>query len=293
MTRSYPDLTDGSTFHFITDLHLGDTFFSPQWMDRITDDLKHLRSSHVAHILGGDQVDNNRSDQYALYKAMRSTIKDTDGLPWLEVPGNHDMGAPVGHAGDVVQSKEDWADLMGLADANQTLDAGGMRFIGLAPDYWHWMDQCVLSPETLNYLDWALTTAEGAPCWIVTHGPPNGQYIGYSNYAIPSPTADLESIVSGHNNVAGWLSGHRHMEPGAPESARVMPIGGKQIFAINGPTAGGIGNDPARPNGDASPWASLSYSLLITYLGNRCVIRFRDHRSYGWARDPIILTREG
>lgn len=292
MTRHYPDLTEGSTFHFLTDLHLGDTSFSPEWMDRVADDLKHLRSSHVAHILGGDQVDNNRVDQYTDYQALRNAIKANDGLPWLEVAGNHDMGAPTGHVGDVVQSKEDWAGLMGLPEANQTLDVGGMRFIGINPDYWHWMDQCTYSTETLNYLDWALTTAHDVPCWIVSHGPPNGQYTGYSNYSIPSPVADLEGIVSGHNNVAGWLSGHRHADPWLDQAVRVMTIGGKRIFAINGPSAGGINNDPTRPSKDASSWASASWSLFITYLGDQCVVRFRDHRSYGWARDPIILNRE-
>lgn len=293
MTRNYPDLTEGSTFHFLTDLHLGDTSFSPEWMTRIKDDLKHLRSSHVAHILGGDQVDNNREDQYTDYRTLRTEIQTNDGLPWLEVAGNHDMGAPEGHVGDVVQSKEQWASLMGIPDANRILDAGGMRFITLTPDYWHWMDPCVLSQATLDFLSDALTTAGRMPCWIVTHGPPNTQYTGYTNYSIPGPSSELEQIVAGHDNVAGWLSGHRHATPGQTESARVMSMGGRQIFAINGPSAGGIDNNTSRPSTDASPWESVSYSLLITYLGNRCVIRYRDHRSYGWARDPIILTREG
>lgn len=293
MTRNYPDLTEGSTFHFLTDLHLGDVHFSPQWMDRIVDDLKHLRSSHVAHILGGDQVDNNWESQYVEYQTFRAEIQANDGLPWLEVGGNHDRGAPAGHVGDVVQSKEEWAALMGLGEANQTLDVGGMRFIGVNPDYWNWMDQFTLSTETLNYLDLALTTAGDTPCWIVTHGPPNGQYAGYSNYSIPYPVADLEEIVGSHNNVAGWLSGHRHADERFSEAVRVMSMGGRQIFAINGPSAGGINNNSDRPVGHDSSWQSTSRSLIITYLDDQCVVRFRDHRTYGWSRDPIILTREG
>lgn len=282
---NYPDLRNGTTLHHITDNHFGDRFFTTNLLDRVASDMAVLKASHQGHVHTGDMVmwrgSTGLPPEDSLYTAWRGKIK-SDGKPYAEVPGNHDLGS-YGSAN--YRTKEQWATAVGVPSANSVTRMGDMIVIGLSPDVWMpaypadgFLDP-VLSPATLSWLDTQLTLAGSTPVWLANHVPPVGQYSA-STASTAQPGADVDALIAGHPNVVGWLSGHWHVDiNNQPDHVRTVVQGGRNLFAVNAPAAGGLltGVDQS-----VQQWASPAQSMFVTYLGGAIDVRWRDHSARRW-----------
>ena len=279
----YPDLRNGTTIHHITDTHFGLRTEADGRFPQISVDLEILKAAHAGHLHSGDMVDWDAAPtdapEDAQYLAFRNGVKAKDGLPWAEVVGNHDLQS---FQTLTARTSAQWAASMGLSSQNTVTTMGGVRIIGLGPDSWRAFDTpepgYTLSAATLTFLDQQLTAAGSTPCFIATHVPPSEQYPAESQVALP--VVGLDGIVAGHSNVVGWLSGHRHANPDTDTAhAGVATIGGRKLFVVNGPAAGG------RMAGVAYAdyvFKSPSLSMFVTYLGGALDVRWRDHSAMGW-----------
>lgn len=280
----YPDLRNGTTIHHITDTHFGLRDEVDGRFPAISADLELLKASHVGHVHSGDMVDWDASPsagpEDTQYLAWRDGVKAKDGLPWAEIVGNHDLQS---FATGATRTSAQWATSMGLSSQNTVTSMGGVKIIGLGPDSWATQitaAPCVLSAATLTFLDQQLTAAGSTPCFIATHVPPNEQYPSNAPNGVATPVANLDGIVAGHSNVVGWLSGHRHANPDTDAAhAGVVSVGGRNLFVVNGPAAGGRMSGVAYEN---YTFQSPSLSMFITYLGGALDVRWRDHSAMGW-----------
>lgn len=285
MTRDwqYPSIQDGATFHHYTDLHLGDTMLGAaadsRWMLRVLDDIKRFSHCHVAHVNTGDSVDNGfrTASQYPAYRTWRDSLAE-DGLPILECVGNHDV-----RSNDPPTTAQMWADAMGLTKPNETLEVAGMKFIAPTPSIWNvGIDTgCTFTQDDLDWIDQEVTAAGSTPCWLLTHAAPHEQLPTADTPWTPEPRDSLVELISSHDNMAGWLSGHRHTRA-FDFSVNTFTMGGKQLFGINGPSAGDLKD---------SQWTSWSSSLFVSFAGDSCTVRWRDHRGLCWPFSPRVLTR--
>jgi len=106
-----------------------------------------------------------------------------------------------------------------------------------------------------------------------------GQYSA-STASTAQPGADVDALIAGHPNVVGWLSGHWHVDiNNQPDHVRTVVQGGRNLFAVNAPAAGGLltGVDQS-----VQQWASPAQSMFVTYLGGAIDVRWRDHSARRW-----------
>ena len=288
MSRSYwpyPDLRNGTTVHHITDTHVGVRPANAGFLDRVQDQLcSELRVTHQGHIHSGDIIDSvaEHVSQDARWLRFEGVVRAADGLPWVKVPGNHDLDR-ADKAGVVHRSSMEWAAAYGMPSFRTVTDIGDLRFLGVGPDEYRPGEfktgdadgKFDLSVATIQWLDEQLTAAGSRPCVMVTHTPPWEQFD--FDYSI-SPRSLLDDLVGSHDNMVMWLSGHRHINVQRNDNhAMVANIGGRDVFCINGPAAGGQLN-----NEDDYRWITQDFSLFVTYLGDAVDIRYRDHLNRAW-----------
>jgi len=291
----FPDLRNGTTVNLITDLHMGKRSFIADWATKMSDDLYRLRASLSGSVQAGDAIDwfnNPTTPEDALYVAWRDAHKTKLGLPLAECVGNHDLAS---HAtGGPTRNVQQWAAAVGVPSQNTVVSMGGVKVITVGPDSWGFNgvggpDQSVLSAATLTWLDQQLTAAGSTPCWIAAHSPLYEQFPAYSDGWLQAPKAELDALIGSHSNVIGWLSGHLHTDIQAtPEHAGVITVGGRKIFAVNGPPSGGRlssieFNDHQwlAPDGSGS---GINQSMFVTYLGGAIDVRWRNHNGRRWAK---------
>lgn len=288
MTRPwpYPDLRSGTTLHHITDTHVGNRPENDNYLSRVQDQLcSELRVSHAGHVHSGDIINSvaEHVTQDAKWLRFEGVVTAADGLPFVKVPGNHDLDR-ADKAGVVHRSSAEWAAAYGMPSFNTVTDIGDLRILGVGPDEYRPGEfktgeadgKFELSMNTITWLDEQLTAAGSRPCVMVTHTPPWEQ-VDF-DYSI-APRGPLDDLVGGHDNMVMWLSGHRHINVQLWDShAVVATIGGRKVFCVNGPAAGG---QVWKDNPDY-PWETQDFSLFVTYLGDAVDIRYRDHLSRAW-----------
>lgn len=283
----YPDLRNTVTVHHITDSHIGyRDALTADWHDNIAQDSERLKiAGHVGHIHTGDFVETwsgNTND--ARFKAFRDTIKG-DGLPWADVPGNHDLGD---YAAVTSRTPDAWAAAVGgRAKARSVTLMGGIAVIGL-PNPWTYTTQFVNNPVTaddLTWLDQQLTALGGTMAWVCFHEPPAG--------TVPSsegiePLASIDAVLGAHSNVIGILSGHWHRQVENPDQVQVQDRGGKRIYVVTGPSALGIRGDYGWPEQAANAAAT---SLWVSYGGDFIDVRWRHHLGRRWTDSAGTFVR--
>lgn len=290
-----PDLRNGTTLHLITDTHFGQRWFTPSWLEQVGADMDRLRASAHGHVHAGDMVqwqleEEPEDDQFLSWLADR---RGADGKPWAFANGNHDMASYFGTLPR--RDAAAWADALGLRSQNTAVDMGDVRVITVGPETWDTPDggasvgDCVLSTATLEWLDEQLS-ATSRPCWITSHAPLWEQYGGVGGVGwYVNPQAQLADLIGSHSNAVGWLSGHRHVDiKTEAEHATSVTVGGRRIFVVNGPAAGG------RMNGltfDEHQQKSPCLSMYVTFLGDAIDVRWREHLRGRWETDGTSRTR--
>lgn len=151
-------------------------------------------------IVSGDLTDCGLTEEYAILQELFARLP----MPVYAVPGNHDRREPFRIA------FASGGYLPAEGSLNFAVDRGPVRIIGL--------DSVVtgeshgaLSPETLAFLDEALSARPEAPTLVMLHHPPFETGIGHMDGArLHEGSAKLESIVARHPQVARILCGHVH-----------------------------------------------------------------------------------
>ncbi|MGH3502317.1 MAG: metallophosphoesterase family protein [Nocardioidaceae bacterium] len=292
----FPDLRNGVTFHHITDTHFGahgNAHWLDNWMRRNRQDMEFLKVAHSAHVHTGDCIhwdqlgDKDYGDN--LYTEWRDWIKAHDGLPFMEMPGNHDLNCFAGGGSAYARSANQWASDVDVDSPTSTLDLGDLKIIGIAPDKWrrdagtpHELQDYTLSQATLDWIDTELQTA-GKPCMIASHVPLDLQFPGAAPgfNAVDVGTPGLVDVMDANPNFVGWVSGHFHEDMTDPNAFKVFQYraGSRFIFGINSPPAGGgrIGV----PYHDHQ-YKSINCSTFVTFLGDAIDVRWRDHNARAW-----------
>lgn len=285
----YPDLRNGTTLHHITDSHVGKPY--ADWRTgRMIRDMERLRTSAVGHVHSGDVVNWSPSTvpEDNEYLSFRANVQAVDGqLPWLEVVGNHDTWSSKTKA---TRTPMQWAHSLGKSHFNTVCDMGDMRIIGIGPDQ-PWDDDpttvevrsvCVITVDTIAWLDEQLTLAGSRPCVIVSHAYHPDQFGGNTPLVSEvGPKGDLYDVIAAHDNAVMWLTGHMHTDPASPNVAKVVTVGARKIFALCGPATGGRMQGVAQ---DPSNYINYSpcLSTYVTYLGDAVDVRWRDHLRGNW-----------
>lgn len=285
----FPDHRNGTTINFFADTQSG---FRPQfadnWITRMAEDAAELSQFVDGHVHGGDCIEwNGVKPEDDSYKAFRKRVL-ADGLPYLDVPGNHDLCT---YAASTTRSANEWAQQVpGRTQSNMVARMGGMAVIGLAPDRWlrlpdnsDYAPPDPLSVTTLSWLAATLDSLGDIPTWIVTHALPWGQ-AGTSTTVPPAeftqPWDQIGQTLREHGNPIGWLSGHWHIGVDNTVGANLIDVGGgRRIFGINAPAASGIRGGWTAAQ---QQWQSNARSMMVTYLGDAVELRWRNHTNQGW-----------
>ena len=296
-TWRHPDLRNGAgTLHHITDTHFGagnHAQFINDWHEKTRHDLDILKVVYNrGHVHTGDMIhwypggDNTQADadiETDWYVTWRNSIKATDGMPFAEAVGNHDLLGPGPEGERVPRTSAAWASAVGVASKNVATDMGQFKVITIGPETWESGGGFYLSNSTLTWLDNQLQTA-GKPCFIAAHVPSDeqmGTNTAAGNAIEPGNPTFLD-ICDSNPNAIGYLSGHRHIDINTrPNHASVFSVGSKNMFGINGPPGGG-GRNSAVSYADHLTLGTY-YSMFITLLDeNTLDVRWRDHLGRRW-----------
>lgn len=302
----FPDLRNGTTLHHISDTHFG----TPRWdayvkdfLNRTLQDMDDMGISltgghlHTGDIInwyqdapGGDSgTDAQRVFEENQYKIWRAQVK-TDGLPYAEVCGNHDLmgAAPVSGGTRVPRLASDWAAAMGLPQPSNAYDFGDFRVITLAPDRWPGDvtdpdNQFTIHDPTVDWLQTQLWL-DTRPVLLAAHVPLSVQYNEDGQRSVtPGNNPRLYELIGDNSNVIGWLSGHRHNDIRNSQWAEVVTVAGRPLFNVCGP-GGGSGRTRNSNAYSLGQYASDVYSSFITVMDENTIdIRFRDHLAKQWS----------
>lgn len=276
----FPDISQGTTVSLTTDTHIGEFPFVTEFTKRVGEDLDSLKAYTHGYIHAGDAMhwSTPGAPEDAATAAWYAARRTNTGKPLVAVAGNHDLASYV--VPKPWRTDIEWATA--VSPGSPVQDMGDMRVIGVSPDDWKadpetgW-GQMTLSSAKLNWLDTQLSLAGSRPCWVVTHSAPEEQYGGTAHV---EPIAEFAEIIGSHQNAVGVLSGHLHaLYTVRPNHCRVTEMGGRRVFTVNGPAAGG------RMNG--VPFADHQYkspavSMFLTYDDGKLTARWRSHLDRKW-----------
>jgi hypothetical protein len=319
----FPDLRNGPTLHHVTDTHFGPRAsyaYLADWHRRSETDIAYLRvATNAGHLATGDlinawfgsaslaQARKQRAQQRRDFQAWRAAITGADGKPFALATGNHDMSGPEDADGTWHPITGDqWAAFYGLPSVNNTWDMGEIRVITLGPEKWESFNRpnpyrkFLLPTGTLDWLD-AELSADSRPTFLAAHVPTAQQYPD-DFLTVNGQNPRFDDIVGAHGNVVGYLCGHRHNDVDAnPDLATVVTVGGRRIFTVCGPAAGGKDRwTGVGPYEDTSrQWVpNANCSLYLTLLHDDTLdVRYRDHDARQWtingrnARQHLLLRR--
>lgn len=305
MTWPYPDMRAGTTLNLITDTHFGaagNADWLHAWMDRAAEDILALSDSTHGHVDTGDCIhwdsagDQPMEDQW--YVAWREKIR-SNGLPFALTDGNHDLDSFDAANSYANRTAVQWArDVAWTPGANNVTDIGDVRVVCASPpalnnpgagggtDGWYFSD------DTLDWIE-ATFAASDRPCFLATHCPLYGQY-PVSNpdnmYQIDLANPRLVDIIGAKEACIGVLTGHVHVDINNVNHARVLNVGGRNIFSVNGPPCGG-GRMSSVASADHQ-WQNPCQTMYITYDGDASLtLRWRDHLRRQWTTSAGDLVR--
>lgn len=283
--RTWPNPSNGVTLCHITDTHVGQRDETDWRFPTIAADMERLGVTtqgvvHTGDMCDWDETPPTGSPEVSQYRAWRDPLRTALGVPWSEVPGNHDLQSFQSRK---TWTSQQWATAMGYASANTVTIMGGVWVIGTAPPQWAGFDgdKFTLDAATLTWLDQQLTAAGSNPVIITAHVPPVEQYPSAPDQILPA--ASFANIVGSHSNVKMILSGHRHSNIWTDNAhSSIQTIGGKKVFCLNGPAAGGIMFGYGDPY-TLAPWRSPCLSTYVTYYGDAVGVRWRDQMAGRWS----------
>lgn len=286
----FPDHRRGVIINHITDTQQGyRPQFTDNWCGRIGDDLLGLAEFTDGHVHTGDCIEwNTPLPEDEKYIAFRASVLRT-GKPYLDTPGNHDLSTYNTTPSRRYRSANEWAQEVPVRPvANGVMELpGGVAILGVSPDYWKYndaggtyFDPDPLTPQILGWLDSELTRLAGSRVWLASHALPATQLSD-------APQADgsiadwgqIVALLDGHSNVAGWFSGHWHIDNADPRSIRSIPVGSRRIWGVNGPSSAGLfpGTTAAQHQ-----WQRYAGSLFVTDMGDDIEVRWRNHLAQRW-----------
>lgn len=264
------------TINFVGDLHHGRT--PTDRLDAAKADLIATKSACAHRVYLGDLMEYgpNPADRTAAITYLRDI-----GGPYDYVYGNHD------YANITVAALN--AEFGDYATLNWVRDLPFCRLIGLNNNTTTNADQpCTLSPETLAWLGNRM--AETAlPCIVATHAPLGNTVISWYSSAHPffmtHPDADFRAVLAAHATARMVLSGHTHSKYDATGMVSRVPLGGKDVLAMN---AGALAyvTDPGPSYTPEDTLDDVLCSPFLTFHPDRVQIRWRDHANGTWFDAP-------
>ena len=217
----------------VSDTHLSDR--APGSLENWRAVAAHVERDRPAAVVhAGDLTFDAASDPGELAAARR--MLGGLGVPWVAVPGNHDIGDNPGTSAPLVTTEwlERWVSELG-AD-RFSLDLGRWTLLGVdaqlfgsglaaEEDQWRWLDREVAA------------LVEGRPIGLVVHKPlwagPGGRESDAPSRFVPPPARrrlddrrrrrPMPLVVSGHVHQYRELSDDRSLHAWAPTAWAVLP----------------------------------------------------------------------
>lgn len=152
-------------------------------------------------VVTGDLTDLATPDAYALVARIVGQLP----VPWLAVPGNHGLRAPMRTASAGTR----WLPTEGPIQWSR--DCGEVLLVGL-DTLIEGAHHGELSPEGFDFLDTALAANRGRPVLIATHHPPIRCGIGAMDLDNLRNANALGPILEAHDAEIRLICGHVHRE---------------------------------------------------------------------------------
>ncbi|QIB33666.1 phosphodiesterase [Ancylobacter pratisalsi] len=150
-------------------------------------------------LVSGDLAEAGVEAEYAHVRAGLDNL----GIPYLAVPGNHDMRAPMRAALGPRTGSE--AGHLGLA-----ADLPGLRVVGL-DTLVEGAGHGAIGDAQLGWLQDILGAGDGRPVLLVLHHPPFVTGIpAFDAIGLREGRSALEALLRGRSDIAGLLCGHVH-----------------------------------------------------------------------------------
>ena len=167
-------------------------------IDRIIEMLPNLGTIDQV-LVTGDISDDGSAESYAAFRKQIERL----GLPYLLIPGNHDLREPFRAAfADLThmpsEGKIDWVH-----------DLDDLRIIGL-DTLVEGVNHGELGPQSMAFLNAALDEVGKRPILLVLHHPPFDTGIGFMDRLGLLDTALLGPVLTGLPNPLYIVSGHVH-----------------------------------------------------------------------------------
>lgn len=286
MTRNWPDMRDGTTICHLSDQHFGQRTFSSAWAQTVGTDLDALADTVSGYVNTGDCDHWRTTTVDGEILSWMDAREAAAGVPMLVTAGNHDLSAFGGTDPHPGRTSTQWAQDIGVVAPNRVVDMGDLRIIGTSPDVWQYTDagnfgRMAMTTATLEWLDGQVAAAGSRHVFIANHAPVPEHFPGHM---VTETAAALADIIGGAPNVMGWLSGHRHANIRTePDHVKVVNVGGRNIFAVNAPPAGGS-MPGTLPDRDIHQFGTTAESIYLTYRNGTLTARWRDHLRGRWTR---------
>lgn len=288
MSRDYPYPTNKTDVNLLlcTDIHHGRRpNWTPGQLTRAGLDIDRMAGFFDAILYGGDHINWHGT-------ADKTTgPEDFLAIPWMQqrrardvgrveivAYGNHDMSC-----WEPPYNRRTVGDLEAIYGFPRTAihDLGKIKVIVLSPDRW-WDNTAkefgnqIITSSQVAFVDRELK-ATTKPVWLLTHSPIPAHFTGHMT------DNGLQAVLSANSNLMGVVSGHRHPDIRVQtDHAKLITLGGRSVYAINGASMGGMPN-----TGGADPWDMLSVSTAISIKNDgRVEVRFRNHLRETWMHSP-------
>lgn len=278
VARSDPAAPEGGiTVQAIGDTHAGTSGMYPWRMDELVRDAHRDRMPAPAAVVQvGDCTNDTPVTDTPFFRDFLARFT----APAYAVMGNHDVYA---------QTPAEWAASLGYTSPRYSVDLPGLRLVMFGSSD-QWLNYEIVTPDKLGWLDTQLAGTTN-PVMVFSHFPlyntvglvdpvidVDSKTIPYylRTTANPNSSADVLSVLSAHNNVKAWVSGHTHSRIDAPGIVTEVNAG-HRFAAINAST----------PHVSAStfPWGAgnRTTSAYVTLHPDRVETRFRNHSAGQWA----------
>jgi hypothetical protein len=294
----------GDTHFDATTAYEGDVWPYVPRVQKMSDDFNAMvgRRQIRAVVQLGDNTTNATAVEFDAYLAWKATLNLPAGVPFDEVPGNHDLLGMRSAGQPDVTTTAQWATKMGRAAKDTYRDVGDLRLIFLSPTADSTgaassVTRLYLDPGTLAWCE-ARMAETSRRCLIFTHGP-LGQTVGplVSVYGVDfstydpldrwrvhySPDYTPAQMITRSPNCIAWISGHTHSSATEYDVVKRVTYGSTSFAAIsagspamNAPNFGRLGNPIT--------------TALVSVRPSSIEVRYRDHGAGQWLSPVHTVT---
>ena len=295
----------------IGDVHLSDTAWvtSPR-LARCAEDISRMagRGALDAVVQVGDHTSVASTAEFNAYLAWKATVSLPAGVPFEEIPGNHDLtGGNSPPTADVVTTAQ-WAAIMSRAGGvkDMVVDLGDrVRLLLLAPtsDSTGTLSTGVgFTAATRTYLDatdlaWCDARMDEVPdrqCVIFFHaplfqtqGPLDGSafssYDTAGRWVAHAGTSTIAAMIARHPNFVAWVAGHSHTLTTEVDAVKAKTYGTVTFAAV-------AACSPSSANPDLGRQNNRIATCLLTVLPDRVEVRYRDNGVGQWLSPVHTVT---